>query len=381
MVLILVMAYCIGSVPFALLLARGDDVRRIGSGNVGAANVLRASGVRAGVLVAMLDIAKGAASVALAMRLSTDSSVPAAAGFAAIVGHIYPVWLRFQGGKGVATACGVFSVLTPLAALPAFAVFIGDGLDHAVRVPRLGARDDRPAAGGVRDGLSGGDADGRVRGLRAHSLPAPRQPGAAARRHRAATGGASLMAAVAVLGAGSWGTALAVHLARVGHDVRLWARDPAIVDDMAARRANVVYLPDVTLPATIAVTHDLERALDGAALVICAVPSHGCRAVLRQTARHLGPARHDRQRHQGPRSRQPPSRVAGDRRGSGPRPSGGRAVRSEFRDGGRAAAADRRARGIGERAGDRARAERVPRTRSSACTAATTWSAWRSAGR
>jgi glycerol-3-phosphate acyltransferase PlsY len=124
MVLIIVMAYCIGSVPFALLLARGDDVRRIGSGNVGAANVLRASGVRAGGLVAMLDIAKGAASVVLAMRLSTDGNVPAAAGFAAILGHIYPVWLRFQGGKGVATACGVFTVLTPLAALPALTVFI-----------------------------------------------------------------------------------------------------------------------------------------------------------------------------------------------------------------------------------------------------------------
>src|SRR6476620_11382729 len=124
MVLIIVMAYCIGSVPLALLLARGDDVRRIGSGNVGAANVLRASGVRAGVLVAMLDIAKGAASVVLAMRLSTDGNVPAAAGFAAILGHIYPVWLRFQGGKGVATACGVFTVLTPLAALPALTVFI-----------------------------------------------------------------------------------------------------------------------------------------------------------------------------------------------------------------------------------------------------------------
>ena len=127
MALILVMAYCIGSVPFALLLARrwsGDDLRRVGSGNVGAANVLRASGVRAGVVVALLDIAKGAASVLLAMRLSSDAGVPAAAGFAAIVGHIYPVWIKFKGGKGVATACGVFSVLTPLAAIPAFAVFI-----------------------------------------------------------------------------------------------------------------------------------------------------------------------------------------------------------------------------------------------------------------
>lgn len=140
MTLILLMAYCIGSVPFALLLARwwgGDDLRRVGSGNVGAANVLRASGVRAGVVVALLDIAKGAASVALAMRLSSDGSAPAAAGLAAIVGHIYPVWLRFRGGKGVATACGVFSVLTPLAVLPAFVVFVA--VAWATRYVSLGS--------------------------------------------------------------------------------------------------------------------------------------------------------------------------------------------------------------------------------------------------
>jgi acyl phosphate:glycerol-3-phosphate acyltransferase len=127
MAIILILAYCVGSVPFALLLARrwgADDLRRVGSGNVGAANVLRASGVRAGVLVALLDIAKGAVSVGLAMRLSSDASAPAAAGLAAIIGHIYPVWLRFRGGKGVATACGVFSVLTPYAALPAFVLFL-----------------------------------------------------------------------------------------------------------------------------------------------------------------------------------------------------------------------------------------------------------------
>jgi acyl phosphate:glycerol-3-phosphate acyltransferase len=120
-------AYLIGSVPFALLLSRrwgARDLRRIGSGNLGAANVLRASGVTAGVLVAMLDILKGAVSVMLAQRLGGDSVGPAAAGVAAIVGHVYPVWLRFRGGKGVATACGVFSVLTPLAVPPVLAIFI-----------------------------------------------------------------------------------------------------------------------------------------------------------------------------------------------------------------------------------------------------------------
>jgi glycerol-3-phosphate acyltransferase PlsY len=127
MALSVILGYCIGSVPFAWLLSRrwgADDLRRIGSGNIGAANVLRASGVRAGVLVAVLDIAKGALSVALAMRLSSDVNAPAAAGLAAIIGHVYPAWLRFKGGKGVATACGVFSVLTPYAALPAFCMFL-----------------------------------------------------------------------------------------------------------------------------------------------------------------------------------------------------------------------------------------------------------------
>lgn len=119
-------AYLLGSIPFALLLARrlGTDLRRIGSGNLGAANVVRASGVRAGLLVAALDMSKGAFSVVLASRLSEHPAAPAAAGFAAIIGHIYPVWLRFRGGKGVATACGVFTILTPAAVPPALAIFV-----------------------------------------------------------------------------------------------------------------------------------------------------------------------------------------------------------------------------------------------------------------
>jgi glycerol-3-phosphate acyltransferase PlsY len=120
-------AYSIGSMPFAWLLARGwgaPDLRRIGSGNVGAANVFRASGLTAGVLAAMLDVAKGATSVVIADRLGAGPVTAAAAGMAAIVGHIYPVWLHFRGGKGVATACGVFAVLTPAAVAPALAVFV-----------------------------------------------------------------------------------------------------------------------------------------------------------------------------------------------------------------------------------------------------------------
>src|SRR5881396_2503624 len=127
MLVIVVAAYLLGSIPFALLAARrwgGTDLRLVGSGNLGAANVMRASGVTAGVLVAALDMAKGAASVWLAERLGSGPGLSAAAGCAAIVGHIYPVWLRFRGGKGVATACGVFSILTPVAVPPAVAIFL-----------------------------------------------------------------------------------------------------------------------------------------------------------------------------------------------------------------------------------------------------------------
>jgi len=126
MTFVVLSAYAIGSVPFALLFARywgAVDLRRVGSGNLGAANVLRASGVTAGLLVALLDISKGVVSVVIARYVSDQPAAPAAAGMAAIVGHVYPVWLRFRGGKGVATACGVFSMLAPMAIGPALSIF------------------------------------------------------------------------------------------------------------------------------------------------------------------------------------------------------------------------------------------------------------------
>src|SRR6476659_7302218 len=118
--------YLAGSVPFAFLLARkaGVDVRLAGSGNVGAANVLRTAGARRGVVVLMLDVAKGAAAVLLAHAIAGGATLAALTGAAAIVGHIYPVWLRFHGGKGVAVAAGVFSILSPIATGVAASLFL-----------------------------------------------------------------------------------------------------------------------------------------------------------------------------------------------------------------------------------------------------------------
>jgi glycerol-3-phosphate dehydrogenase (NAD(P)+) len=89
---------------------------------------------------------------------------------------------------------------------------------------------------------------------------------------------------VAVVGAGSWGTALAVHLARLGHEVRLWGRDAALVADMGARRANAVYLPDVNFPDRLRPVDALDAALRDARVIVLAVPSHGLRHVLRAAA-------------------------------------------------------------------------------------------------
>jgi acyl phosphate:glycerol-3-phosphate acyltransferase len=122
----ILLGYFAGSVPFAFLLARraGIDVRVAGSGNVGAANVMRTTGTRRAIVVMTLDVGKGALAVALALLIHAGVTLTALAAAAAVVGHIYPVWLRFHGGKGVAVAAGVFAVLTPMATAVAAALFL-----------------------------------------------------------------------------------------------------------------------------------------------------------------------------------------------------------------------------------------------------------------
>ena len=125
--LVLIIAYLIGSIPFGYLIVRtkqGGDIRQTGSGGTGATNVSRRAGKVAGVLTLLLDAAKGAAAVLIAQNVSGSAWVKAAAAIAVIVGHIFPVWLGFRGGKGVATGVGVFLVLAPMALLCAGVVFV-----------------------------------------------------------------------------------------------------------------------------------------------------------------------------------------------------------------------------------------------------------------
>jgi glycerol-3-phosphate acyltransferase PlsY len=125
-VLAVTLGYFVGSIPFAFLLSRqrGIDLRRAGSGNIGASNVLRTTGVRAAVLAMVLDGIKGTIAVLVAQLLSAGAMAAVIAAFASVVGHVYPIWLRFRGGKGVATAAGAFAVLAPEALGIASCVFL-----------------------------------------------------------------------------------------------------------------------------------------------------------------------------------------------------------------------------------------------------------------
>ena len=132
-VLIAAVAYLLGSIPFGLILVRvvrGEDVRLSGSGNIGATNVARTGGAKLGVATLLLDALKGYAGVAFAIAVShreasLDVGLAAAlAALCAILGHVFPVWLKFRGGKGVATAVGAFLGLAPRAVLVVLAIFL-----------------------------------------------------------------------------------------------------------------------------------------------------------------------------------------------------------------------------------------------------------------
>lgn len=130
--LTLAIAYLLGSIPFGYLLVlifRKEDIRATGSGNIGATNVVRSGAKGLGILTLLLDLLKAFAAVKVAQHLAPGapgypSDIAVAAGVAAVLGHVFPIWLGFKGGKGVASALGVFIALAPLAALSSLGVFV-----------------------------------------------------------------------------------------------------------------------------------------------------------------------------------------------------------------------------------------------------------------
>ena len=132
--LVIAVSYLLGSIPVGYLLVRiflKQDVRSVGSGNIGATNVLRSGGKGLGAATFLLDMLKGCFAVYVGALLGTllapssiERNMQALAALAAVIGHMFPVWLRFKGGKGVATGFGVFLVAAPTSALAAISVFI-----------------------------------------------------------------------------------------------------------------------------------------------------------------------------------------------------------------------------------------------------------------
>jgi len=148
--LIAAAAYLLGSIPIGYLLVRffrHQDIRTFGSGNIGATNVLRSGGKGLGAATFLLDVLKGCCAVwlgallgGLLMPAAPVRSAEGIAALVAVLGHMFPIWLRFRGGKGVATGFGVFLVAAPLAALAAISVFLLDHRQASPEHPALARR-------------------------------------------------------------------------------------------------------------------------------------------------------------------------------------------------------------------------------------------------
>ena len=126
-IIAIICAYLLGSLPFAYLVARrakGVDIREVGTRNMGAMNTIYQAGFRWGLLVLFLDMAKGALAILVARWLDTPENIVLAAAGVSIIGHMFPVFLKFKGGKGGATAVGIFALLMPKAIPLAVGIFI-----------------------------------------------------------------------------------------------------------------------------------------------------------------------------------------------------------------------------------------------------------------
>lgn len=308
-VLLAVAAYVAGATPAAHWIGRAAyqvDLRARGSGNLGATNVFRVLGWRAGVPVIVADVLKGFAPAYFFPRLDGLPSADWAVlyGAAAVLGHVFSFWVGFRGGKGVATGAGVVGALSPpvlfvgavawgmalfltryvslasvsAASVAALSSWLVAGAGTALRAFMLAvavfvAWSHRSNLARLRAGKEpklGEPESGRAKRAGAARPP----PG----------GGPAPDRPVAVVGAGSWGTALAGLLAS-SRDVRLWAREPEVVDSIEASGENALYLKGVPLDRErIRPTSSLEQALSGAAAVVWACPVQHSAALLEQAA-------------------------------------------------------------------------------------------------
>ena len=329
-------AYLLGSIPFGLLIGRlrGIDIRRHGSGNIGATNVWRVLGKTWGLLTFACDLGKGLLAVILADQVTKHGSWvlsasalhprivqpdPAAAGIAAalgcILGHSFPVWLRFKGGKGVATSLGVLIGMMPLASAVIFALwgviffvsryvslasmlaalalpvvvicFLMLNLMHGwayfyfalaaalLVILRHRSNIQRLVSGTESRFSSAKPSAGEARRA-SNEQQHPSERGLYQRHEAMKTG--EPFAKIGVVGAGSWGTALALVLHGNGFQTMVWGHEAETISAITSLGENRPYLPGVALPAELRFTHDLT-ALRDAGLILLVTPSKAVREV------------------------------------------------------------------------------------------------------
>ena len=255
-----------------------------------------------GILTFVLDGSKGFAAVLVAEGLArgraaeSGQHLAVTAAFFVVIGHVFPVWLKWKGGKGVATAFGAFLALCPWAALSALGIWIVlvaltrfvslASIVAAVLLPFLTVWLS-PARFGIATTLGG------VCQLLAGCRETPAEFCAPPERHGAwlwRLAEERSMSKVAIVGSGSWGTALALSLARRGdHSLRLWCHSPAICASIQKQRENTTYLPGFAIPERIHATPDLATALSQADIVISVVPSQHVRDTYQRLAPFLRP--------------------------------------------------------------------------------------------
>ena len=236
----------------------GKDIRAEGSGNAGATNVLRAHGKKLGLPWPLLDSARAPRPSSSSGTVTADPRYAAAAALPPSSATSFPIFYGFRGGKGVATAVGAFLVLAPSPTLVCIGIFLA--VVAATRYVSLGSIVAMvllpPVAGALFHAprpVVRGRGDGR---------PGRREAPENLKRLAAGRGAqARPEVKVAVLGAGSWGTALAIHFARCGHDVLLWGRDPEVAARDPARTGAIPGGSRTPIPPGVRGTADLGEAL------------------------------------------------------------------------------------------------------------------------
>ncbi len=306
-----VIGYLLGCISTAFIIGKihGIDIRNYGSGNAGTTNVLRTLGKRSGAFTFIGDFLKAVIPILLVRFVIFPEQdyteiLCLYAGIGVIIGHNFPFWLGFRGGKGIASTCGVFFAISPTITTACIVLFVA--IVFISRYVSLASIASIILAGGLMIAFKfKGDFHAVILILFYVVMAVYRHKGnikrlIAGTERKIFKDKTSLVAdekavarnmtdskikKIAVVGAGTWGTALAIQLGQNGHDVRLWSKLTKEITDMQADRKHIKNLPEAVLPDNITLCTELEKALEGVEIIVSAVAS----PYVRSTAKEMKP--------------------------------------------------------------------------------------------